>query len=67
MLIDTHAHVNSEKFEGEREQIIANAKEQGLNAIINFGDTMESSAHCLELTKESAMLAWVFILKKHFR
>ena len=37
MLIDTHAHVNSEKFEGEREQIIANAKEQGLNAIINFG------------------------------
>ena len=52
MLIDTHAHVNSEKFEGEREQIIANAKEQGLNAIINFGDTMESSAHCVELTKE---------------
>ena len=26
MLIDTHAHVNSEKFEGEREQIIANDK-----------------------------------------
>ena len=42
MLIDTHAHVNSEKFAGETELIIENAETAGLDAIINFGDTMEA-------------------------
>ena len=52
MLIDTHAHVNSEKFAGETELIIENAERAGLDAIINFGDTMEASFECLQLARK---------------
>lgn len=54
MLIDTHAHINSEKFaEGnDRAEAVQRAKDAGLSAIINFGDTMESSGHCVELANQ---------------
>lgn len=52
MLIDTHAHINSSKFEDDKDraEAVDRAKESGLVAIVNFGDTMASSAHCVELT-----------------
>ena len=51
-LIDTHAHINSEKFAEDRDETVDRARRAGLVAIINMGDTMESSRHCLELAKE---------------
>ncbi|ORU00888.1 putative deoxyribonuclease YcfH [Anaerovibrio sp. JC8] len=51
ILIDTHAHVNSEKFDQDRGKIITNAIENGVGAIINLGDTIESSKHVLELAE----------------
>lgn len=51
-IIDTHSHINSEKFDQDRGKIIANAKENGVGAIINMGDTMESSKHVLQLAQE---------------
>lgn len=52
ILIDTHAHINSEKFDQERGKIITNAIESGIGGIINMGDTMESSQYVLGLAQE---------------
>ena len=52
MIIDTHAHINSEKFEGERPAVVERALAAGVGAIINMGDTMESSQACLDLTSQ---------------
>ena len=52
MLIDTHAHINSEKFAEDRSETVARALANGVGSIINMGDTMESSKHCLGLTEE---------------
>ena len=51
-IIDTHSHINSEKFDQDRGKIITNAKENGVGGIINMGDTMESSEHVLQLAQE---------------
>ena len=51
-IIDTHAHINSEKFDDDRTEVVARAMEADVKAIINMGDTMDSSRHCLELTRE---------------
>lgn len=54
MLIDTHAHINSSKFvdDDDRAAVVSNAVENGVIAIVNFGDTMENSAHCVDLAKK---------------
>lgn len=37
MLIDTHAHLDHEKFDEDREEMLARAKDQGVAAIVNIG------------------------------
>jgi TatD DNase family protein len=51
MLVDTHAHLNDAKFDGERDIVVARAMEQGVTCIINMGDTMESSEASVQLTE----------------
>ncbi|WP_297570309.1 TatD family hydrolase [uncultured Anaerovibrio sp.] len=51
-IIDTHAHVNSEKFDDDRAETIERAQMAGIEAIVNMGDTMESSQTCMELSRE---------------
>ena len=48
-LVDTHAHLNDEKFSEDLAEVVARAKEAGVSGIINMGDTMESSARVVEL------------------
>ncbi len=49
---DTHCHLNDEKFSNDLNEVIERAKSAGVNRIINFGDTLESSAAVVELTKK---------------
>ena len=51
-IIDTHAHINSEQFDQERPDVVARALAAGVGAIINMGDTLESSKACLALSRE---------------
>ena len=51
-IIDTHAHINSEQFDQDRPDVVARALAAGVGAIINMGDTMESSKDCLALSRE---------------
>ena len=48
-LVDTHAHIDGEDFDGDREEMLARAKRAGVVAVITFGDTMESSARVVKL------------------
>lgn len=46
-LIDTHAHLHDEKFNGEVDSIVANAKEAGISTIINAGTCIKTTAEAI--------------------
>lgn len=49
---DTHCHLNDEKFSDDLSEVFERAKSVGVNRIVNFGDTLESSAAVIELAKK---------------
>lgn len=51
MFIDTHCHLEDEKFSDDREEVIERAKVAGVERIINFGSTLTSSIAVTELAK----------------
>lgn len=41
MLIDTHAHLDSEQYDDDREEVIRRAQEEGVSKIVNIGFNRE--------------------------
>lgn len=56
MLFDSHAHLDSERFEGERDEIVARAKAAGLSLIMNPGASYESSIKAVEMSERYDMV-----------
>lgn len=54
--VDTHCHLNDEKFAAEVDAAVARAENAGVNRIINFGDTLENSAAVVALAEKFAGL-----------
>lgn len=52
MLIDSHAHIQDDKFKGDIEQILNNAKEAGVDGIICVAYDYESSHDAVELARK---------------
>jgi TatD DNase family protein len=52
MLFDSHAHIDDEKFDADRDQVIERAFENGVTGIINVGACMASSARSVALTQK---------------
>lgn len=52
MLIDSHAHIQDEQFNGEIPLILKNAEEAGVDTIICVGDNYESSRQAVELARK---------------
>lgn len=50
--VDTHCHLNDEKFLADLNSVVERAKSAGVNRIINFGDTLKSSAAVVELAEK---------------
>ena len=48
-LVDTHAHIDGEDFDVDREEMLSRAKQAGVVAVVTFGDTMEVSARVVKL------------------
>jgi TatD DNase family protein len=48
-MIDTHAHLDFPQFDHDREKLIKNGFEQGLEAIINIGTDLETSQRSIDL------------------
>ena len=51
-LIDSHAHLDGEKFANDRAGVIERALESGVVKIITMGDSLESSARSVALAEE---------------
>jgi len=50
-LIDTHTHLDFPQFDGDREAVIARAREAGVTTIINVGADIESSLASVALAE----------------
>lgn len=51
-LVDTHAHLNDEKFSEDLAETLERAKAAGVSRILNLGDTMDSSQRVVRLAGE---------------
>ena len=54
--IDTHCHLEDEKFSEDRAEVLARAQAAGVVRIINFGSTFQSSFAVTELAKNFSEL-----------
>ena len=56
MFIDTHCHLEDEKFSEDRAEVLIRARAAEVERIINFGSTLKSSIAVVELAKNFAEL-----------
>ncbi|HWQ29544.1 MAG TPA: TatD family hydrolase [Negativicutes bacterium] len=49
MLFDTHAHLDDERFDEDRDSVIAQCRQDGVDLILNAGSNMETSARAIAL------------------
>ena len=56
LLVDTHAHIDTDRFDEDRDDMLARAKAAGLAAIINMGDSMESSGRSVAMARQYDMV-----------
>jgi len=56
MLIDSHAHIDDEKFDADREAVIENALAAGVGLIINPAADEESSRRAVALSEKYSMV-----------
>lgn len=52
MLFDTHAHLDDERFDEDRESVIKQCTEDGVDLILNAGSNIETSVKSISLSKE---------------
>jgi TatD DNase family protein len=51
-LIDTHAHLDADEFDTDRDEVIARARDVGVTTIITVGTGVESGRRSLELAEQ---------------
>lgn len=52
MIIETHAHLDFEEFDQDRDEVIKRAHENGIDLIFNIGTNMETSRFSIELAQK---------------
>ena len=52
MLFDTHAHMNDEAFDADREQMILGLPEKGIRYVMNVGCSLHSSGDCIAMAEK---------------
>lgn len=52
MLFDSHAHLNDERFDEDREELISSLQEKGLDLVVNPGACIATSISSIELAKK---------------
>lgn len=52
MLFDTHAHLEDERFDEDRDQLIRELPEKGVAYVVNVGSTLEASRMSVELATQ---------------
>ena len=52
MLFDSHAHLNDERFDEDREELISSLNEKGVDLVVNPGACMKTSVESVELANK---------------
>ncbi len=52
MLFDSHAHLNDERFDEDREELISSLQEKGVDLVVNPGACISTSISSIELAKK---------------
>lgn len=52
MLIDSHAHLDDERFDRDRDRLIKSLKEDGIDLVINPGSDLQSSIKSVTLSEQ---------------
>ncbi|TJX13215.1 hypothetical protein E9840_10535 [Tissierella creatinini] len=52
MFIDSHAHLDDERFDEDRITLIESLRENNIDLVVNIGADMESSRASVKLAKE---------------
>jgi TatD DNase family protein len=52
MTIDTHAHIDMDQYDTDRDDVIQRARDNGVEYIVNVGCDIESSLRAIELTEQ---------------
>ncbi|MGV7221647.1 MAG: YchF/TatD family DNA exonuclease [Nitrospinales bacterium] len=52
MTIDTHAHIDMQQYDTDRDEVIQRARDNGVEYIVNVGCDIESSLRAIELTEQ---------------
>lgn len=52
MFIDSHAHLDDERFDEDRDLVINNLKDNGIDIAVNIGADLQSSINSVELSKK---------------
>ncbi len=52
VIVDTHAHLDSNQFDNDRDKVIARALNAGVSTIISVGVNLESSKKAIELAEK---------------
>lgn len=52
MLVDSHAHIDDDRFDADRDQVIDRAAAAGVSLILNIGADMPSSARSVALAEQ---------------
>ena len=52
MLFDTHAHLNDEAFNADREALLAGLQEKGIGLVMNAGCSLEASREVVQMAKQ---------------
>ena len=55
-LIDSHAHLDFDRFDQDREEVLERAQAAGVDTIISIGTTIQTSQNALRLAREHAMI-----------
>lgn len=58
MIIDTHAHLADPKFDDDRDDAVARAKDAGVDRIVCVGADVESSRAAVDLAKQHRGTVW---------
>lgn len=52
MIFDTHAHYDDEAFDADRDELLRSLPENGIEAIVNVGASIQTTKNTLELIKK---------------
>jgi TatD DNase family protein len=52
MFFDTHTHLDDEKFDTDRDELITSLKDEGLTLAVNIGANMETSKNSIEMAEK---------------